>query len=205
MSIFSSFSLFSISPHLHFLSPPAIVEAPFISYNHYYRLLTPPSAHSNPKLLKSNRRSRFGEALSAFHHDDDDEDEVMEDSNLSSVVVDGDKDDKDDDDDDGVPWFNDDEDEFAEPANLNRGEQRSQLLAATKLRPGSPKKTSSVGTKADGKGKVGFDHVVECQCEDVLLLFGLKSLPLLPLIAVGRKERSKEEIFAASRGVSTRY
>lgn len=60
-----------------------------------------------------------------------------------------------------------------------------------------------MGAKADGKGKVGFHHVVKCQCdcEDVLPLFGLKSLPLLPLIAVGRKERSKEEIFTASRGI----
>ncbi|XP_021739559.1 transcription termination factor MTERF9, chloroplastic-like [Chenopodium quinoa] len=152
MAIFSHFTLTSTSPYLHFLSPPAIVEPPFIFSPQFHRLIIPPSAHSNPKLLKPNRRSPFGEPLPVYDSDEEDEDddevEVLEDSNsCSGVVIDN------VDDDDGVPWLNDDDDEFAEPANLNRGEQRSKLLAATKLRPGTRKKTRNVGTQADGKGK----------------------------------------------------
>ncbi|KAL2932581.1 Transcription termination factor MTERF9 chloroplastic [Bienertia sinuspersici] len=133
MSIFTSFTLPSISPYLHFLPPSSIVEAPITCSQQFNRLISPPSAHSNPRILKPNRRSQFSEALSVFDSDDeDDNEEVLDGSNSSSSLA--------IDDDDGIPWFNDDEHEFAEPANLNRGEQKSKLLAATKLRP-------------DGKGK----------------------------------------------------
>lgn len=112
MSIFSLLTLPSISPSLHFLSPPSTVEPSFTSSCHqFYRLFPPPSAHSNPKLLKPSHRSRFGEALSVYDSDDEDElakaaaTEVVEGSNSSSSLA---NDDEGDDDDDDVPWFNDD-------------------------------------------------------------------------------------------------
>ncbi|XP_057540519.1 transcription termination factor MTERF9, chloroplastic isoform X2 [Amaranthus tricolor] len=147
MSTFYPFPLPSISPYLHFLSPSSsIVEPPFFSGPHFHLLISPPSAHSNPTLLKPNRRSQFGDPISTFDDDEEEEeDEIVEDSNSNSCL--------DDDDGGGIPWFNDDEDEFAEPANLNRGQQRSKLLAATKLRSGTRKKTSGVNGKTNGKGK----------------------------------------------------
>lgn len=33
------------------------------------------STHSNPKILKSNRRSRYGQALSPYDSDEDEEDD----------------------------------------------------------------------------------------------------------------------------------
>ncbi|KAJ8430523.1 hypothetical protein Cgig2_012922 [Carnegiea gigantea] len=47
------------------------------------------------------------------------------------------------------------EDEFAEPAYLNGGQQRSKLLAATQLKSGTRKEPIVVGTEADGQGKLG--------------------------------------------------
>lgn len=81
-------------------------------------------------------------------YDSDDDDEVIEDSiAVNGVDV--------EDEDDGVAWFENDEDEFAEPADLNRGQQRSKLRAATQLRSGTRKKPIIVGAKVDGKGKLG--------------------------------------------------
>lgn len=101
-----------------------------------------PSAPSNPELLKTNRRSSHGETFFVY---DSDEEEVVQDSSCVNGVVDGD-------DNDG--GFLDDEDEFAEPANLNGCQQRSKLLATTQLKSGTWKEPIVVGTEADGQGKL---------------------------------------------------
>ncbi|KAG4961848.1 hypothetical protein AAZX31_14G015700 [Glycine max] len=63
------------------------------------------AAHSNPRILKSNRKSKYGEALSLYDSDEDDEEL--------------DDDDNEDDDDD---WLSDEE--FSEPANLDVNNKR---------------------------------------------------------------------------------
>ncbi|RDX79403.1 Transcription termination factor MTERF9, chloroplastic, partial [Mucuna pruriens] len=81
------------------------------------------AAHSNPKILKTNRKSRYGEALSLYDSDEDDEE------------IDDDDDDEEDEDEDD--WLSDDE--FAEPADFdvnnkrfkskkNKGNDREQEL-----------------------------------------------------------------------------
>ncbi|XP_020206551.1 transcription termination factor MTERF9, chloroplastic isoform X2 [Cajanus cajan] len=65
------------------------------------------AAHSNPKILKTNRKSRYGEALSLYDSDEDDE-ETDEDD--------------DDDDDDDADWLSDEE--FAEPADFDVSNKR---------------------------------------------------------------------------------
>lgn len=62
------------------------------------------AAHSNPKILKTNRKSRFGQALSPY--DSDADDEALEDE------------DEDDDDD----WLSDEE--FAEPADFDSNDKK---------------------------------------------------------------------------------
>ncbi|XP_068486267.1 transcription termination factor MTERF9, chloroplastic isoform X2 [Phaseolus vulgaris] len=69
------------------------------------------AAHSNPNILKTNRRSKYGEALSLY--DSDDEDEEMDEEE---------EDDEDDDDDDDDDWLSDEE--FAEPAKFGVGNKR---------------------------------------------------------------------------------
>ncbi|XP_045827323.1 transcription termination factor MTERF9, chloroplastic [Trifolium pratense] len=65
------------------------------------------SSHSNPKILKTNRKSIYGKTLSPY--DSDEENDEMDDE---------DDDEDEDDDDDDEDWFSDDE-EFAEPADLD--------------------------------------------------------------------------------------
>ncbi|KAJ8430525.1 hypothetical protein Cgig2_012924 [Carnegiea gigantea] len=101
----ATFSLFpfgsSISPvpphNHHFLSLPSPSIAPlssssddaeFVADRRSVRVgLIVPSAPSNPKLLKTNRRSPYGEPLSVY---DSDEEEVAQDSSCVNGVVDGD-------------------------------------------------------------------------------------------------------------------
>ncbi|XP_061375679.1 transcription termination factor MTERF9, chloroplastic [Gastrolobium bilobum] len=64
------------------------------------------AAHSNPKILKTNRKSKYGQVLSPY--DSDEEDEGIEEEK------------EDDDDDDG--WLSNEE--FAEPANFDVGSKR---------------------------------------------------------------------------------
>ncbi|KAL2316672.1 hypothetical protein Fmac_030548 [Flemingia macrophylla] len=67
------------------------------------------AAHSNPKILKTNRKSRYGEALSLYDSEEEDEE----------------TDDDDDDDDDGLDdgdWLSDEE--FAEPAGFDVNNKR---------------------------------------------------------------------------------
>ncbi|WJX64898.1 Transcription termination factor mterf9, chloroplastic [Trifolium repens] len=70
------------------------------------------SSHSNPKILKTNRKSIYGKTLSPYYSDE--EGEEMDD----------------DDDEDDDDWFSDDE-EFAEPADLDNKAKRlkSKTLA----------------------------------------------------------------------------
>ncbi|WCJ33044.1 Mitochondrial transcription termination factor family protein [Euphorbia peplus] len=85
------------------------------------------STHSNAKILKSNKKSRFGKPLSPYVTDDDDDDDT-----------DHDNEDHDDDDDDD--WLLDDE--FAEPADFETDGKRSK----------SPKKLNrlQVGQRPSG-------------------------------------------------------
>lgn len=84
-----------------------------------------------------------------MYDSDDEEEEMKVVEERTDVRAGGD----DDDCDDGFAWLNDDDNEFAEPANLNRGQQRTKLLAATQLRSGTRKKASTAGGKTDGKWK----------------------------------------------------
>ncbi|KAK7320328.1 hypothetical protein VNO77_29709 [Canavalia gladiata] len=63
------------------------------------------AAHSNPKILKTNRRSRYGQALSPYDSDDGDDDEDM-----------------DDDDDNDDVWLSDED--FAEPTDFGVNSKR---------------------------------------------------------------------------------
>lgn len=102
-------------------------------------------AHSNQKILKTNRRSRFGQALSAYDTDDDDDDEEEDSSS----------DEKEDDDDDlnGVDWLSDEE--FAEPADPDPTRRRSKLLAAAKMQQGSNKtQKMDGGLQPGGRAKM---------------------------------------------------
>ncbi|KAL6999157.1 Transcription termination factor mterf9, chloroplastic [Sarracenia purpurea var. burkii] len=74
------------------------------------------SSHSNPKILKSNRRSRYGQALSPYDSDDG-----------------GDHDGDDDSDEDG--WFS--EDEFAETEASDTDKQRFKTRSPTNKSQGS--------------------------------------------------------------------
>ncbi|XP_052107848.1 transcription termination factor MTERF9, chloroplastic [Arachis duranensis] len=69
-------------------------------------LLVVAAAHSNPNILKTNRKSKYGYPLSTYDSDDDDDD---------------------DDDEDG-DWLSDEE--FAEPARLDTNGKRSKLHAS---------------------------------------------------------------------------
>ncbi|KAL9224916.1 hypothetical protein vseg_000896 [Gypsophila vaccaria] len=133
-------------PHC-FLYPPPSYSAVLDSSAEFGRLVLV-AAHSNQKLLKPNRRSQYGEAVSVYESDDEAASAVL-------VVdeVNGSRDDVNDDVDEDVSWFNDDDDEFAEPANLCTDQQRSKLLEATKTKPGSRRKAGIGGTKAGSKGK----------------------------------------------------
>lgn len=79
-------ALSSLSPILHFTIH---FQNQFISRRKTRTKFTVYSSHSNPKILKSNRRSRFGQRLSPY--DSDNEKEAVHDYD-------------DDDDDD---WFKD--------------------------------------------------------------------------------------------------
>ncbi|MED6149727.1 Transcription termination factor mterf9, chloroplastic [Stylosanthes scabra] len=70
-------------------------------------LLLVAAAHSNPNILKTNRKSKYGYPLSTYDSDDDDDD--------------------DDDEDDDGDWLSDEE--FAEPAPLDTNGKRSKLHA----------------------------------------------------------------------------
>ncbi|KAI4366185.1 hypothetical protein MLD38_022095 [Melastoma candidum] len=67
------------------------------------------STHSNPRILKGNRKSRFGQSLSPYGSGDGDSDYDDEDE---------------EDADDGDDWLDDDEDEFAEPAEYGSGKNK---------------------------------------------------------------------------------
>ena len=63
------------------------------------RKFTVLSAHSNPKILKTNRKSPYGKFLSPYDSDEDDEEMDFEDDEDEDEDVDDDFDDDDDDDD----------------------------------------------------------------------------------------------------------
>ncbi|XAR56769.1 hypothetical protein NMG60_11037359 [Bertholletia excelsa] len=93
------------------------------------------SSHSNPKILKSNRRSRNGQRLSPYDSNEDDE-EVEEEE----------EDDDDDDDWNEDEWFS--EDEFADMEGSNAKKQRIKSKNPTKR--GNfyhiPNKSKSIGS-----------------------------------------------------------
>ncbi|KAK7299960.1 hypothetical protein RJT34_10791 [Clitoria ternatea] len=107
-------SLYPYNPLLYF-SAPSCSASPFwkLEKKHLgsgrFKSLVELAAHSNPRILKSNRRSRFGEALSLYDSDEDDE-ELEE------------QEDDDDDDDDDDDWLSDEE--FAQPADFDVNNKR---------------------------------------------------------------------------------
>ena len=115
MAIFSLFPLYSsvsaLPPyHHHFLSLPSSssssYDTEFVADRRSVRVgLVLPSAHSNLKLLKTNRRSPYGEALNV--HDSDEEVVVQDFGGVNGVVA-GDDEDEDEDEEDGIRWFLDD-------------------------------------------------------------------------------------------------
>ncbi|KAK1583274.1 hypothetical protein Q3G72_022394 [Acer saccharum] len=115
------------------------------------------STHSNPKILKSNKKSRFGQPLSLY---DDEEDAEVE-------TEDETEDDDDDDDDDDVEkddWLtaddDDDEDDFAETQEYNVNGKRHKSRKGSNMRQGNQK--SSVKDRGIGSLKsrrsLGFDE-----------------------------------------------
>ncbi|XP_062077664.1 transcription termination factor MTERF9, chloroplastic [Humulus lupulus] len=68
------------------------------------------SAHSNPKIVKSNRRSRYGQALSPYDSEEEDEEEGGDDN---------------EDEDEFEDWSTDDE--FAEVSDIDAKRKRSKL------------------------------------------------------------------------------
>ncbi|GMH05793.1 hypothetical protein Nepgr_007633 [Nepenthes gracilis] len=91
-----------------------------------------PSAHSNSRILKNNRRSRYGQALSVYDSDEEDDESF------------GGEGEEDDDEDEEIDWFFDEE--FAEPADLNAHRPKSKLPNATKMRRESQRKPKRSGT-----------------------------------------------------------
>ncbi|XP_014505346.1 transcription termination factor MTERF9, chloroplastic isoform X1 [Vigna radiata var. radiata] len=101
----ASVSLYPYKPLLYF-STPSCFQSQFRNLDRGHldsaRLkgIVKLAAHSNPKILKTNRKSKYGEALSFYDSDEDDEE------------TDEEEDDEDDDD-----WLSDEE--FAEPAKFD--------------------------------------------------------------------------------------
>lgn len=100
------------------------------------------STHSNPRVLKSNRRSRFGSVLSPFDSDEEEEDVEDED----------DEDDDDDDDVAGDDWLSNDD--FAETTEFDVNGKRSKSKDAYKTKKGSrrqPEKGQGVRSTKSGQ------------------------------------------------------
>ncbi|XP_027331428.1 transcription termination factor MTERF9, chloroplastic [Abrus precatorius] len=102
-------SLYPYNPMLH-ITIPSCSTSPIRNLERFqlgsrrWKNLVELAAHSNPKILKTNRRSRYGQAFSLYDSDEDDEE--MDD---------------DDDEDDDVCLS---DDEFAEPADFDVNNKR---------------------------------------------------------------------------------
>ncbi|KAL5548562.1 hypothetical protein UlMin_003793 [Ulmus minor] len=107
------------------------------------------STHSNPKLLKSNRRSRYGQALSPYDSDEDEE------------VVEEEEDDGDVSEDD---WFSDDE--FAEAADFDGKRKRSKSQKGSdrdsrkQVEKSQSRVSSSLGDEKEGLGGKNGKHTL---------------------------------------------
>ncbi|EEF33364.1 transcription termination factor MTERF9, chloroplastic [Ricinus communis] len=100
------------------------------------------STHSNAKILKSNRKSRFGQTLSPYASDDDEEEEE----------------DDDDDNDSDKSWFSDDE--FAEPVDFKVNGKRFKLQKKISERQGGRRQLDAkIGRNTQEKRIIGnFYH-----------------------------------------------
>ncbi|GAB4846015.1 hypothetical protein Ancab_025020 [Ancistrocladus abbreviatus] len=140
------------------------------------RFLAPPFAHSNPKILKTNRRSRYGEPLSVYDSDGEEKNDG----------VDGEEDDEDDDD---IDWFSDNilgQEEFAEPADKDAGRKRSELLVATKIRRESQRQRKFVGSlKTDVTKKLEGNNPLKKKYSQLQEEFVIdrRSIPLLDYLS----------------------
>ncbi|KAK0602569.1 hypothetical protein LWI29_034834 [Acer saccharum] len=112
------------------------------------------STHSNPKILKSNKKSRFGQPLSLY---DDEEDAEVE---TEDETEDDDDDDDDVEKDDWLTADDDDEDDFAETQEYNVNGKRHKSRKGSNTRQGNQK--SSVKDQGIGSPKsrrsLGFDE-----------------------------------------------
>ncbi|TKY57377.1 Transcription termination factor 3 [Spatholobus suberectus] len=96
-------SLYPYKPLLYF-STPSCSRSQFLNLERghlgcaTWKSLVKPAAHSNPRILKTNRKSKYGEALSLYDSDEDDEEMDDED------------------------WLSDEE--FAEPADFDINNKR---------------------------------------------------------------------------------
>ncbi|GAB2293808.1 hypothetical protein Dimus_028021 [Dionaea muscipula] len=104
-------SLHSSSSSPEFLSHPIGNRTDVTGRFGSSRFTTASSIQSNPKILKTNRRSPYGKEI----YVDDIDEELC-----------GERDD--------VPWFADPDEEFAEPTSLDADGQRSKLLIASNTR-----------------------------------------------------------------------
>ncbi|KAL5803973.1 hypothetical protein ACOSQ3_030773 [Xanthoceras sorbifolium] len=99
------------------------------------------STHSNPKILKSNRKSRFGQPQSLYYDTDDDEEEEEEE--------------EEDDDDDEVA--EDDEDDFAEIQEYDVNGKRYKSQKGIKTRQGNQRSSvKGQGGSLKSRRSLGF-------------------------------------------------
>ncbi|KAL8129143.1 hypothetical protein V2J09_018298 [Rumex salicifolius] len=168
---------------------PKFYPIPFCGVRSGKRRIVSSLAHSNAKILKTNRRTRFGQALSSYdseeEEDDEDDDEEEEDE-------------KEEDDSEGVGWSSDEE--FAEPAEPDPIQRKSKLLAAAKMKQGSNKPQKGGGGLESG-GSEKMDGIKPARNKysqlseeieldrrwipllDYLTTFGLSELHLLQMYA----------------------